>query len=373
MINVLALVTFKIFPSQMGGQKGVVFFYKHVKAFLNVSIAVSRNNKKAPANWQVEKVLFDNRKMFLNPFVFWLLKKIIQQKRIQLIIAEHSYAAWMAWVLKKMFRLPFIIHSHNIEASRFRQMHRGWWRLYWHFEKWVHQKADHNFFISREDEEYALKNFNLQPQKCSVVTYGIEVPGASSIAKEQWRASLGLGGSTTLFYFNGTLDYSPNYDAVMVLLHKVAPLLQKKFSDFRILISGNRAPQALVDQLEQHPHFLYIGFVEDVQSIYQLAQVFVNPVANNSGIKTKVIEALAAHCTVVTTHSGAAGIEREVCGAKLVVAEDNNWPQFTELLLQQAQQPHTQTPQPFFDTYLWNNIAQKAAFKIAEVVRQHAR
>lgn len=371
MINVLALVSFQVFPPQMGGQKGVAFFYKHLKALLNVSLVVSRNNKEVPTGWQVEKVLFDNRKMFQNPFVFGRLKKIIQQKEIQLIIAEHSYIAWMALGLKKMFQIPYVIHSHNIEALRFRQMNRAWWKIYWHYEKWVHQKADHNFFISREDEQYALVNFHLNPQKCSVATYGIEATRVASITKKQWLFSLGLKPDTTVFYFNGTLDYKPNCDAVHVLINEVAPLLQKRLDKFKILISGNRAPQLLVNKLKGHPHFLYLGLVEDVQLVYQMADVFVNPVVNNSGVKTKVVEALAAHCTVVSTHSGAVGINREVCGAKLAIAEDNNWAQFAGLIVQYSKQPSIKTQPAFYDTYLWNNIAQKAALKMVEVVQQH--
>jgi glycosyltransferase involved in cell wall biosynthesis len=277
----------------------------------------------------------------------------------------------MALVLKKMFQIPFVIHSHNIEALRFRQMDRPWWKWYWHYEKWVHQKADHNFFISREDEQYALANFKLDPQKCSIATYGVEARNAASVSKEQWLSSLGLAPDTAIFYFNGTLDYKPNYDAVLVLLNEVAPLLQKEISNFKILISGSHAPQHLVSQLKQHTHFLYVGFVEDVQLLYQMADVFLNPVVNNSGVKTKVIEALAAHCTVVSTHSGAFGIDKVVCGAKLAVAEDNNWTQFASLIEQQVQQPTTKTPPAFYDTYLWNNIAQKAALKMVEVVKQH--
>jgi hypothetical protein len=60
-------------------------------------------------------------------------------------MAEHSYAGWIALLLKRSNHVPFIIHSHNLEAIRFRHMQRWWWKGYYHYERWIHQKADCNF------------------------------------------------------------------------------------------------------------------------------------------------------------------------------------------------------------------------------------
>lgn len=372
MTRVLALVTFKVFPPQMGGQKGVVYFYKHLGSLLPVTLALSRNNQTPAADWDAVPLLYDNRKMFLNPFAPFRLKKIIREKRIDVVVAEHSYAGWLGWLLKKMFQVPFVIHSHNIEALRFQQMGRRWWRLYGNYEKWIHQKADYNFFISREDLHYAQQQFGLPPHKCSVITYGVEPALNSLISKEAYLQSLGLNGSECIFYFNGTLDYKPNLDAVRVLIHQVAPLLQQQNISFKIIVSGNRAPQELVAQLQENPHFLYLHYVEDVQVLYCIADIFLNPVLNNTGVKTKVIEAIAAGCTVVSTQSGTWGIDRQVCGDKLRTVEDGNWQQFVKVAIEAAQAPRADTPKAFYDTYLWNNIARQAAQKIKEVARKHA-
>jgi len=373
MTRVLALVTFKVFPPHMGGQKGVALFYKHLKAFTDVYLAVSKNNEAAPSDVDVQPLLFSNRQTYLNPFVLRKLRKIIQQKKIELIIAEHSYTGWIAWLLKKTSQIPFVIHSHNIEALRFQQMARPWWKVYMRYEKWIHQQADHSFFISKEDEAFAIQNFGLQPQNCSVVTYGVEAPKQITISKQQWLQSLGLKGSETVFYFNGTLDYKPNYDAVQLLLNNIAPALQKVLLHFKIIVSGNRASYQLQEQLKTNPNFLYAGYVTDVQPFYQLADVFVNPVQNNSGVKTKVIEALAAGCQVVSFESGAAGIDRSVCGNQLQVITDSNWLLFAQKMVELANMAKEPLPKAFWNTYLWNNIAEQAAFVLDEVARKHAK
>ena len=372
MTRVLALVTFKVFPPQMGGQKGVVLFYKHLKGFLAICMAVSKNNAPPPTGWDVQPVLFDNRKMFQNPFVFKKLKKLIREKKIQVIVAEHSYAGWMALVLKKMFQIPFVIHSHNIEARRFQQMGRPGWQAYHAYEKWIHQKADHNFFISKEDEAYALQHFRLQSAKCSVITYGVEQTLVTVAQVKQLKEKLGLTESETIFYFNGTLDYKPNVDAVQVMINHILPMLQKDLPSFKIIITGNRAPHALEQQLKGTKNILYLGFVEDIQPYYAMAHVFLNPVQNNSGIKTKVVEAIAAGCTVISTESGAAGLNHKVCGDKLRLVKDGDWATMVQLALQAAKQPNAPTPKAFYDSYLWNNIAQQAALQIEAVARQYA-
>lgn len=371
MTRVLALVTFKVFPTEMGGQKGVVCFYKHLKTLLPVSLAVSRNNARAPEDWDVDRVLYGNKKMFQNPFVLFRLKKIVKEKGIDVIIAEHSYTAWMGWLLKKMTGLPFIIHSHNIEALRFRQMNRGWWRLYDRYEKWIHQKSDHNFFISADDQAYAITNYGLLPEKCSMITYGIE-PSTATVDKKSWLQAYHLKGNETILYFNGTLDYKPNYDAVMVLLNTIAPALQRSLENFVIVISGNRATAKLIEQLKAAPNILFLGFVPDAAPLYAVSDVFINPVLNNSGVKTKVIEAIGTGCQVVSTKSGAGGIHPRLCGNNLWLADDNNWYHFTDLIRQVAQHQKAPVPKPFYDTYLWNNIAKKAAHIIEEVACKHA-
>ncbi len=372
MTRILALVTFKVFPPQMGGQKGVVFFYQHLKEKTDVFLVVSNNNEAAPPGWDVQPFLFSNRKTYLNAFTILRLRKIIRQKKIEVIVAEHSYAAWLALLLKKTSGIPFVIHSHNIEALRFQQMGRRWWKGYLQYEKWIHQQADHSFFISKEDKEYAIKNFGLQPQKCSVATYGVEMPPPVELTKQQWLQSLGLKGAETIFYFNGTLDYNPNYDAVQGLINNLAPLLQQSLSHFKIIITGNRTPNHLIEQLNLNPHFLYLGFVADVQPFYQLTDVFVNAVQNSSGVKTKVIEALSAGCKVVSFKSGAAGIDASVCGNHLQVVADGDWQLFAQLAIENIGAKKEPLPKAFYDTYLWNNIAKQAALRLEEVARKYA-
>lgn len=351
----------------MGGQKGVALFYKHLNQHQNIVLAVSKDNQEIK-NVKVEKILYPNKKIYLNFFKLRQLKELIKKNTVDIIIAEHSYTGWLAWQLKKRTGKPFIIHSHNIESKRFRQMHKWWWKLYHYYEAWIHSKADYNFFISKEDLEFAVKAFRLSHFKCSVVTYGIQKNQVQK-NKSALRKELGINGHKTILLFNGTLDYTPNYDAVVALIETIEPLLRKRLTNFQIIITGNRAKKNLIRKMQSNKNVLYAGYVDDADLYYRAADLFINPVANNTGVKTKLIEAIANHCTVVSTESGASGIRKDLCGQKLIAVEDDNWNLFVDMIIQflASEQGANFTPENFFDFYNWNSIVRNASEKIKKV------
>lgn len=365
-MNVLGVVSFRVFPTHMGGQKGVAHFYKYLERHANVLLAVSNDNQQSKI--PNEKTLFPNKKIYKNFFRRNELKKIAEKHNTDVIIAEHSYAGWIAWLLSKSIKKPFIIHSHNIESKRFHQMNVGWWRFYHWYEGWIHRKAHHSFFISEEDKNFAIKNFKLDPSKCSVITYGIEDIKPQQ-NKSQLKNKLELDENKRIILFNGTLDYTPNFDAVVNLIEKIEPLLRQRIDNFQILITGNRARKNLIDKILAAKNVLYLGYVEDVNLYYQAADLFINPVSNDTGIKTKLVEAIANNCTTISTESGASGIKKELCGEKLVTVKDNDWNSFTEKIVE-YKNSNTFTPEAFYEFYSWKNIAEKAAKKLKELAAE---
>jgi polysaccharide biosynthesis protein PslH len=369
MANLLVLVSYKVFPAQMGGQKAVAGLYQRLSKHHDIHLAVSKDNGSANG-YSVERILYSHKRMLWNVFKIFQLKKICRRHRVQLLIAEHSYTGWLAYLLKKITGIPFVIRSHNIEASRFQQMKRPYWKLYSAYEKWIHRKAAHSFFISEEDETTGLKQFGLAPAKCDIIPYSIERPKTIADARQKLAEKFGIH-SSEVFYFNGTLDYLPNRIAVENLIEKLDPILQLKRLDYTIVISGKNLPVELVNSVSRSASIVYVGFVEDVELLYQSASIFLNPVINNSGVKTKVIEALANDCKVVSMKDGAAGIKPEFFGTQMVLAENGNWEDFAEKMVAALKVPHCKTPEAFFDYFSAGNIARKAAGKIKFILHAH--
>ncbi|HEV7333525.1 MAG TPA: glycosyltransferase family 4 protein [Flavisolibacter sp.] len=363
MAKLLVIVSYNVFPPHMGGQKGIVHFYEHLKQHHSIVMAVSNDNEIIDTGYPVKNILFNNRHIALNLLRLHQLKTIIKKEKIDGIIAEHSYTGWIAWLLKKWTGKPFFIHSHNIETSRFKQMGKRGWGWYRRYEKWIHQKADFNFFKTEEERQYALRSFSVSPLKCDVVPYGINRLKKITDAHKKLRQLYNVQ-SRYIFYFNGTLDYAPNHEAVERIINNINPLLQQSGIDFIILISGKHLSPLLLQKVKQAKTIRYIQFVENVEMIYQASTLFLNPVRNDSGVKTKLVEALANNCTVVSTKSGATGIPKALCGQKLVTTEDGDWVSFVDAVLANATNPPADMPIEFFAHFSWSNIAEKAASQI---------
>jgi polysaccharide biosynthesis protein PslH len=311
-------------------------------------------------------VLGNSKWRYANPVLFFRLKKIIQQKKITDLIIVHPYYGWLAWLLKKSTGVKLSMLSHNIEALRFKSMGKLWWKLLWFYEKYTHQILDHNFFVTKEDLDFAVKNYKLDSNKCFVITYGIEWQEQPSIIEKKeaavfLRSNYGIKDDEKILLFNGTLDYSPNIEAIDYIINNINPsLLKNKNYKYKIIICGKGLPEKYND-LKQFAdkNIIYAGFVNDINIFFKGADIFLNPVITGGGIKTKLVEALGNGLSAVSSKSGAFGVPLELVDDKLCVVDDFDWEYFTENIF--LMETNTLTSNSFFNHFYWGNIAAKAA------------
>ena len=366
-VKILSLVSYKFLPPDMGGQKGIAFFNRYLSKKINLRCVTTKdNNTDNSESYPIQNILSNSRLRYINPFYFFILSRIIRQEKITHLILEHPYYGWLAILLKWFCKIKLIVHSHNIESQRFKSMGKWWWGILWHYEKFTHRNADHNFFIQNNDRDYAIEKFKLVQEHCTTITYGFEfntVPAAEVkiTARELICKMYNIPATEKILLFNGTLGYKPNLIAVNNILEKINPLLlaSENFT-YKIIICGNKLPAAykgLIDYKEKN--IIYAGFVDDINFYFKGCDIFINPVIDGGGIKTKLVEALGYNLSVVSSQSGAIGICTEVTGAKMKVVEDGNWPAFaTEIINMQTAK---QTPAVFFEHFYWENITEKAA------------
>jgi len=247
-------------------------------------------------------------------------------------------------------------------------MNKWWWRWYLWYEGWIHRKAQYSFFISEEDKKTAISQFRLNPDQCLVITYGIDRTENNILTKQESRRRLGIDPQKAVFLFNGTLDYKPNHDAIINFIEEINPSLQKKLTNYEIIITGNRISKELIQNLKSKKNITYRGYVDNIDIYYQAADLFLNPITNDTGVKTKVIESIANNCTVISTESGASGIMRELSEERLITVPDNDWDSFVDKIIEHYNKRNEKVLQSFNDYYSWRNITEKAATKIKEVI-----
>lgn len=311
-------------------------------------------------------VLGTSKLRYGNPLLFFKLKEIIKQNKITDLIIVHPYYGWLAWLLKKSTGVKLSLLSHNIEAERFKSMGKWWWKMLWFYEKNTHKIIDHNFFVTQEDLDFAINNYNLDAAKCEVITYGIdwEQPPTDIEKKEaadKIRGKYNINLTDKILLFNGTLDYKPNIEAIEYLIKNINPLLlNNKDFRYKIIICGKGLP-TFYNELKNYSsqNIIYAGFVDDINMFFKGADVFLNPVITGGGIKTKLVEALGNNLTSISCTSGAYGIPEEIAKNKLTVVNDFNWVCFAQAVFNADIQAII--PSSFFNYFYWGNIAAKAA------------
>lgn len=365
MTNVLSIVTYKIFPPKLGGQKGIALFNQYFSKQNNLYCFTIKENDPSLVSYKVFNLMSNHLLRYINVFNFRLIKKITKENNIPYIIVEHPYYGWMAVLLKYFCKVKIIVHSHNIEAERFKTLGKWWWKILWHYEKFVHRNANFTFCITEQDRKYFYENYKIPYQKSIVITYGISwnsIPSPEDkIKSKAWLLKeYSLAPGTSLFLFNGTLDYLPNLDAVKNIVEKINPLFIQKNISYKIIICGKGLPSEL-NELKEYSalNIIYAGFVDDISIYFKGVDVFINPVTDGGGIKTKLVESLGYNLNVVSTFNGAIGVDENICNGKLLLSESNDWPTFADKM-ELAITMKQSIPTAFFEQFYWENIASKA-------------
>jgi polysaccharide biosynthesis protein PslH len=367
-MKILSLVSYSFLPAKSGGQKGIALFYKYFSKYLSVTIVTTKKNPPALADgYELLNILPDASSRYFNPFIYFKIRKLIREKKATHLILEHPYYGWLGMLLKKFCGVRLIVHSHNMEAARWRSLGKWWWRILWAYEKQTHRSADYNFFIQDEDKKYAIEAFGLDERKCLTVSFGTEISSPPSTenhisARNTICDRYGIPRSP-LILFNGAFGYAPNREALNNLLYRINPILQTKGIDYTILIIGLDIPSSIIES--GHPNTRILGFVENLELFLTGCDVFLNPVRSGGGIKTKLVEALAYNLTAVSTNHGAIGINPGICNGKLIIAPDRNWSLFTDAILK-AIKTEAVIGDDFYQHFYWANITKRAAEFIGE-------
>jgi glycosyltransferase involved in cell wall biosynthesis len=217
--------------------------------------------------------------------------------------------------------VPIVHDAHNVEY-RITQRHasslgsgprrwlaeREWRRLHAYESRW-YPALPLVFAVSEIDADEIRE---LSQGTARVVALPIAVP-ASTIEPpaEVARAPEVL--------FVGTLDWPPNAEAVRLLLDEIWPRVAAAVPDARLTIVG-RGEQAFAARAAALPGVRLTGRVPDVEGWFRRSRVMVVPLQAGSGMRVKILDAMARGVPVVTTPVGVEGIDARP-GRDVLVAE----------------------------------------------------
>lgn len=201
-----------------------------------------------------------------------------------------------------------ILDTHDILSDKiktFQQHNLAYDGMVVSFEDEIHifSKFDYIILINRIDFEKVNKHISSDKL--------LLVPHPVSYQKSKIREHV----KSILFVASG---YSPNVLALKWFLSEVWPVFIN--SDIQLNIIGH-VVKMFGEHLPISTNVNFIGYVEDLETVYRTADIVINPVKAGAGIKIKNLEALGHGLPLITTTHGASGLEDAVLSGCLSVSD----------------------------------------------------
>lgn len=373
-IRILAIISYPFLPATTGGEISTLNILKYLSRQHDVTVfTVEPYSQQFSHQAENMKLIFGmpfKTSRYYNFRLIGTLRRLIRQTEAEWLFFDQPWFGWVVWALKLLTGKKIFIRSNNIEYLRFKSMGKWFWQILYVYEKWTYRAADLVVFVTESERAKAIHEFDLDPAKTLLTPYGVETdrlrPPATATAAAGLRKELGIEEGEKMLLFFSTLSYYPNYEAAGFIADKIYPLLKEKDFRFRIVLCGKGLPAEVQEKLNGKPEIQYMGFVEDIDTYIDAADLMINPILSGGGVKTKAIDTLARNQRVLSTVSGADGIDPAVCSDNLVVVEDHNWPAFADAIIHWAGKPRN-IPATFYHTYGWPGIIETLDEKLREL------
>lgn len=257
-----------------------------------------RGKLSLPYNYRIDDWCYEGLKSEV--------KKVIDRVEPDVVIVEYIYLSCL-FTLVPQAKLK-ILDTHDVMSGRHEKIIAAghtprWFSCTPEEEAKALDRAD--VIVAIQDIE---RDFFSRLTTKKVVTVGHLVPH-----RQPEKPS--LNGRTLLFVGTGN---PPNVDAITWFIKKILPRLVVKLPGIKLILVGK-----ICNQIQDFPHCLKYGRVEDLSAVYQSVDVVLNPVRFGTGLKIKSIEALGYAKPLVTTPVGAEGMEF-VAGEAFLLANDEN-------------------------------------------------
>ena len=166
------------------------------------------------------------------------------------------------------------------------------------YENLMFDLFDHCVIISEQDREYI---YHPHRDRITVIPNGVDTdhfrPRAAAPEHD--------------LVFTGNMNYPPNIDSVLYLVHHILPLVRKVRPSTSLLISGVDPSPSVRDMSRHDPLITVSGWVKDIRASYASARLFVAPMQIGTGLQNKLLEAMAMRipCITSTLANNAVGAE----------------------------------------------------------------
>ncbi len=245
------------------------------------------------------------------------LRSILEQEEFDVIHMESPFLTPYLPLIRSLSKAKVVLRAHNVENIIWKRVAestphglRRWYLKHLSLTLRAYELEHINDYdgvvcITRNDADYFKQNGCRRP--VTAIPFGVEPEECMGVTVEP----------ASLFHI-GAMDWMPNRESIEWLLDEVWPVVHREVPQAHLYLAGRKMPErwmhAAIDGVS------VVGEVPDAGYFIAGKQINVVPLRSGSGIRVKIIEAMAAGKAVVTTSVGAQGIEY-TDGENLLIAD----------------------------------------------------
>lgn len=175
------------------------------------------------------------------------------------------------------------------------------------WEKKFYELYDYSLMTS--DIERDKLNCEMNGDKAKTLTVGVD---CEYYGKEIHRKKDKKGLS-----YVGNFSVASNADTLKMIVEEILPYIK---SDYKFYVIG-KCPDDIKNRYISNSKIEFCGRVDDLREYVKSTAIFISPIAYGTGIKTKIVEAMAMKMPVVTNSVGAEGINAK-SGQDYIVSDN---------------------------------------------------
>jgi len=254
--------------------------------------------------------------------IYKKIKKIIKNKNINIVFVDHLHMAYYGKMIKQDFpKIKVVLREHNVEYIFWKRILKEerdifkkiffWiqYRKVLNYEKKFFRIFDEYLMISPVDEKNIKK---ISPQVRTKI-----LPPA--VDTKKFNLSNGIRVIPHSIVVLGNFAWLPNLNGVFWFFKNVWSIIKRDFPNTKLFIVGKNPPEEL--KKYQDEDVSVTGYVDDVRPWIAKVEVFIAPLFSGSGIRIKILEAMAMGKSIISTSLGAEGIDIE--NMKNIIIADN--------------------------------------------------
>lgn len=249
------------------------------------------------------------------------LAEILKHEQFDIVHVESIYMTPYVDVIRKNSSAKIVVRMHNIEHQIWERLANNesnpFMKFLYHVnekqlrkvEDSILNKVDGYMTISEPDYQYFEKTAPEIP--------GVVIPFGIDMDNYELEDDFIASDKPSLCHI-GSMNWSPNIEGIEWFLDDVWPLIHEAHPDLEFTVAGHGTPEHLMQRKDANVTF--VGTVPDANEFMLDHELMIVPLLSGSGIRVKIVEAMALGRVVITTSVGAEGLSVEN-GKHLFIAD----------------------------------------------------